>query len=176
MKAITKYKDEASGKEFDTAKKAQQSEDKHIAIAKLFAWVPDMGKVTRTTKDGSCDFENGYWCVQWSKEERDRLIEDIYKAIKKWEKWIVDGWDAEKHGRFSTEHIYNYYIGRCLSDGSSPIYKYYGILTEICPKCFRGYGQPYFAYNCHCDGTSGKNHERKSIPTRLTKHATPSEE
>ena len=33
-----------------------------------------------------------------------------------------------------------------------------GLMNCICPKCFRVYGQPYFAINCEC--------ENSKIPTR----------
>lgn len=172
MRPTTKYIDEVSGREFKTSQEARRSETKYRAIAELFSWVPDMCKLTRAKSDSSCDFENGYWCVQWSKEERDRLVDCIYRAIKRWERWLVKGWDVSVNGPFERKHIYTYYVGRSLGDGSSALYKYYSLLTEICPKCYRGYGQPYFAYNCHCDGTAGKDHERKPIPVRLMKHAT----
>ncbi len=141
MKTIEKYVDELSGREFKTQKEAIKSELKNGGIKKLFSfWKYPL-------KDKGCEFENGGWCYQRKDHEYLKFVDSLIKAIKDYEPWIAKQY--KEHGGLKREHIGSgYMIGRYLGDGSSELYKQYGTISNICPKCFREWGQPYYANNC----------------------------
>ena len=141
MKEIKMYKDEISGLVFSTKKEAVASEKRKGGILKLFSF----WKYPK--KDGTCSFENGDWCYQRTKEEYSKLIKTLIKAVKLYEPWICKQY--KKDGGLQEKHIGSgYMIGRYLCDGNSELYKYYGLISNICRTCFREWGQPYYANNC----------------------------
>lgn len=81
-------------------------------------------------EEGSC-FANGYWCVKrdadWLARYKDR-VQEIVGDI---------GYPAWSYEWF-----------RSLSDGASPFYGVACRAMNVCPKCFREWGQPWFANHC----------------------------
>ena len=91
-------------------------------------------------KDSGCDFANGGWTEQRSKKWFDSYLKDICKVIGPLK------WDDKK-----PVQPMSYVWYRILDDGNSP---YYGLacrLLQVCQKCWREHGQPYYANNCTCD-------------------------
>jgi hypothetical protein len=143
MKVINKFVDEISGREFAKREDAIKSEKKNAGIKKLFSFwkYPPKGK--------GCRFENGEWCYQRTYVDYLRLVDSIVKAVKDYEPWIAKQY--ESHGGIQRKHIGGgFMIGRYLDDGRSELYSWYRIISNICPKCFREWGQPYYANHCSC--------------------------
>lgn len=144
MKTINKYVDEISGKEFSTQEEAIKSEKKNGGIEKLFSfWKP-------IPKQKNCEFANGGWCYQRSDHEFLKFTDCLIKAIKDYEPWIAKQYEPDgglKRGHMGS----SYMIGRYLCDGNSELNSKYHILSEVCPVCFRQWGQPYYAINCTHD-------------------------
>lgn len=144
MKTINKYVDEISGREFKTREEAAKSEKKNGGIKKLFSFWKDH------PEDKHCEFANGKWCYQRTDVDYLRLKDALVKAVIDYEPWIAEQY--EEHGGLKREHIgAGYMIGRYLCDGGSELYKQYGIISNICPKCFREWGQQYYASHCECN-------------------------
>ncbi len=149
MKNINKYVDERSGREFKTQKEAIKSELKNGDIKKLFSFWK------YPPKDEGCRFANGEWCYQRTNHKYLKFVDSLIKAINDYEPWIAEQY--KKHGGLKREHMGSgYMIGRYLCDGGSELYKQYGTMSNICPKCFREWGQPYYAINCTCSKTPRK--------------------
>jgi hypothetical protein len=163
MKKIAQFVDEASGLIFKTAKAALKSENKHRSIKKIFSWIGNREKRTRRKGEDDCKFANGGWSIQWSEADYERLINCIWQAVHDHERWIYNQY---KGGLTLGQIRGQSALGHYLSDNDSSIYHWYTLQMEICPKCFRQYGQPYYAINCHCDGTSGGSGRAHTIPTR----------
>lgn len=140
MKVVERYVDETSGREFKTKKEALDSENKSNGIKKLFSfWDYE--------KDEHCEFANGGWSRQRTKEEYERLQDALVEGVKKYEPWINEHY--AKHGGINREYMgVGYIIGRFLSDGRSDLYRFYCLLPNICSKCYREWGQPYYANHC----------------------------
>lgn len=146
MRTITKYVNEVTGEEFDSLGKAQKAEKKSKAINKMFDFV----QVVKEKVD-CCNFGNGEYCVQRSQVYYDRLRETIDKAVKVYEPEIHR--DLKKH----KEYVFPFNsLGRYLGDYNSEIHTWYCIFQNICPKCYREWGQGYFALNCPCNGKKAK--------------------
>ena len=146
MKAIEKYEDEISGKVFDTAEKAIVSEKENGGINKLFSFWK------RRPEDKHCKFVNGDGCYQRTEGDVLQFKEALLKALKDYEPWITKQYDSD--GGLRIEHLGGgFIIGRYLCDGNSELYHYYCLLSCICPKCFREWGQQYYANNCKCNET-----------------------
>lgn len=141
MKTISKYVDEISGKEFPTETDALKSEKKNGGIKRIFSfWKPH-------PKEEGCDFTNGGWCYQRKESEFQNLVSAIILAVERYEPYIKKSY--EKHGGLKREYVKGGTIlGRYLSDGESEIYSWFLIMSEICPECFRQWGQPHYAINC----------------------------
>lgn len=125
-----------------TIEQAIESEKKNGGIKKLFSfWV-------RPKKDKTCNFTNGKWCYQRKDHEYLKLVDALIKGVNEYEPWIASQY--EKHGGLKREYIGGgYMIGRYLDDGHSELNEWYHIISNICPKCFREWGQPYYANNCN---------------------------
>ncbi len=86
-------------------------------------------------------FANGHWCVQrdrgWLQRYKDRLLE------------IIPPSQYEPFG-------YGWF--RSLDDGGSPFYKVACRVLNVCPTCFREWGQGYYANHCSHDA------ERNTVP------------
>ena len=141
MKKIEMYKDEVSGLVFSTKEQATDSEKRKGGILELFSFW------NYHKDDGPCKFKNGGWCYQRTKEEYNKLIDTLIKAVKIYEPWVYKQY--KKSGGLQKKHLGSgYMIGRYLDDGHSELYKYYGLLSNICSVCFREWGQPYYANHC----------------------------
>lgn len=166
MKSVTQYKDEVTGALFNTAKAAIASEKKHMSLRKMFSWAKSGEKATtKKNEHDTCSFANGGWCVQRDKAFVDRLTNTIIEAVFLFEPWVWK--EYEKHGGLKPEFVHGTaLLGRYLE--SSPISKYLSLHLCVCKKCFREYGQPYYAIQCKCNGTSGETGQYK-IETRVLK-------
>lgn len=142
MKVISKYIDEISDREFAKKIDAIKSEKKNGAIKKIFSFWKE------PKDDGTCNFANGEYCYQRTREQFEKLRDTLIDAINLYEPWIAKQY--EKHGGLKREHMGSgYLIGRYLDDSGSELYRQYGVLSNICPKCYREWGQQYFANNCN---------------------------
>jgi hypothetical protein len=141
MKTIKKFINEISGEEFSEKENAIKAEKKSKNIKNLFSF-------WHSSKDDNyCSFANGKWCYQRTKSEYNQLIETLVKALKKYEPWITKQYKEE--GGLQSKHIgRGYMIGRYLCDGNSELYHWYCLISNICPKCFREWGQLYFSNTC----------------------------
>ena len=84
-----------------------------------------------TEKDEHCNFANGGYSIQRSEKWLNQYKKVLKKIIK-----------ITKYKPFS----YGWF--RTLDDGDSMFYSAALRVTNICPKCYREYGQPYYAINC----------------------------
>ena len=84
-------------------------------------------------EDDSCRFVNGGWNVQrdqdWLERYTDRIVECIGDLGHK---------------------IKSYAWFRTLDDGGHVFYGRACRILNICPKCYREWGQQYYANNCNC--------------------------
>lgn len=141
MKTIQKYVDELSGREFANRKDAIKSEKKNGGIKKLFSFWK------KPPKDKSCEFANGGWCYKRTDVEYLLLQDALIKAVNDYEPYIAKQY--EKVGGLQRKHLGSgYMIGRYLNDGDSELYGWYCALSNVCQKCFREWGQPYYANHC----------------------------
>lgn len=139
MKKIKKYINEFTGAEFDNEKDALKSEARSKSIAKIFSFWK------KEPKRNDCNFENGEFCYQRTAEEFSALEDALIKAIKKHERYTAKNCASSlKKGS-----IRGSFVGRYLCDGNSELSEWYNLLYEICPKCFRQHGQPYYAIHCN---------------------------
>ena len=140
MKPQTIYVDEISGAQFDHAHAALKSEKRSAFIRDTFAFV-------HVEKSEHCEFENGEYSVQHTAEYYEQFRTALIAAVNKCEPWI-----AKEFGRFRGKKAEwmcpGGGIGHYLSHGPSPIYHWYCIWWNICPTCFREWGQGY--YKTHC--------------------------
>lgn len=153
MKTIQKFIDEVTRDEYDTEAAALRAEKKSRAIEKLFSFVD----LSAGKKDKGCDFGNGGYCVQRTKEYYDRFRATIVAAVKKHERWIDKSYKEHKDcpNGLTIEIAHPFGIlGRYLCDGGSHINHYFCKYQNICPKCYREWGQGYYAIHCPHDGTS----------------------
>jgi len=159
MKRIDTFVNELTGEEFTNKDKCIKAEKKSKAIKKMFSFWKFAPKYD------TCDFANGNYCYQRTKEEFDKLIDTIIQAVKKFEPWIYSGY--KKHGGLKREFVIGHtFLGRYLEDGDSKLYEYWSLQGNICPKCYREYGQMYYALHCHCNGNSESYGQSKEIPTK----------
>lgn len=143
MKTINKYQDEISKRIFDTPEEAIASEEKNRGIEHLFSfWI-------EAPRDDNCKFANGGYCYQRTAEDINNFKIALLLAIKTYEPWIASQYETD--GGIQEDHLGSgYIIGRYLNDGNSELYSHYGILSCICSKCYRQWGQPYHANHCRC--------------------------
>jgi hypothetical protein len=107
---------------------------KHINID---ADLKDFEKRWPEVKDTGCKFANGGWSVKRSAEWLENYKNDVVKLIRKYHRMSATEYKHWSYGFF-----------RCLDDGGS---RFYGISCRtlcICPKCFKEWGQPYYANEC----------------------------
>lgn len=134
MKTINKFVDEISGREFETVEEAIKSEKKNGGIQKLFSFWKEHKVEWRET-------------FQRTDVEYLRLKDALVKAITEYEPWIAKHY--EKNGGLRREHIGGgYIIGRFLDDGDSELYKWYCIMSNVCPTCFLEHEQQYNTNHC----------------------------
>lgn len=135
MKVVEKFLDEISNRVFDTREEAIKSEIKHGGIKNLFSF----------WEEHSIGFPGSF---QRTEIEFLLLKHAFVKAIIDYEPWIASHY--EKDGGFRVEHVWaGAIVGRFLDDNHSPLYHWYGIISKICPVCFKEKDQQYYA--THCD-------------------------
>ncbi len=91
-------------------------------------------------KDDNCRFANGGWSVQRSEKWLKKYKADILKIVG----------DME-----TTPFGYGWF--RYLDNGGDMFYGIACRILNVCPTCFREWGQGYYANNCnHTDKLKGK--------------------
>jgi hypothetical protein len=144
MKTITKFVNEFTGEEFTNETKCLHAIEKSKGIKELFSFWK------KYPKESNCNFENGEYCYQRTKEEFDKLIDTFIIAVKKFEPWIYSQYSG--YGGLKPKYVIgSTFLGRYLGDNDSELYEWWCLQSNICPKCYREYGQPYFAINCGCN-------------------------
>ena len=144
VKILERYEDEISGQIFDNIEDAKTSEFKSFDIQTSFDFY-------KPIEDECLDFANGGFCIQRSEEFYLKLLRTLLNMVNKHEIYISEQY-LKKHGFMSIENIKGMSIlGRFLDDNGSQLYKWWCIQSYICPKCFREYGQTYYALHCSCD-------------------------
>jgi len=144
VKETTKYVDEVSGKEFNDMQEAIKSENKNKAIEIAFKFY---GK-----HDNDTEFTNGGYCYKRDEAFYNKLIDTLMDTVKEHEPWIAKQYD--EHGGLKPEYVKGQtMLGRYLSDNNSSLYSWWCIQSDICTKCYRQYGQTYYAINCKCDNS-----------------------
>ena len=121
---VTMYKCEHCGRLFedkDAYDTHELAEDKKTKFLKKYP------------KNDGLDFINGKYCVQ-----RSKVWLDDFKA--KLEILVGD--------ITYTPFSYGWY--RCLNDSDSVWYPIAMRIINTCPKCYKEWGQGYFANNCEC--------------------------
>lgn len=143
---IERFEDTVSGKTFATEEEAKISEDKSLDIQNTF-------KFYEPIEDDEFAFGNGGCCIQRTEEFYNHLLDALVEMIKKYEPWIAREF-IKKGSPLSREVVKGYsFIGRYLDDCDSDMYHWWGIQGNICPVCFREYGQMYYALHCKHDDT-----------------------
>jgi len=138
MIEISKFKDEISGRCFDSKLEAIESEKKYKDIREAFAFYDE-------AETDSCAFANGEYSVQRNEEFYDKLIDGIINMVNKYEPWILKSY---KNG-ITKEYVKGYSVlGRFLDDSNSPLYKWWSIQANICTICFKEWGQLYYTNHC----------------------------
>ena len=151
MREKQKFVNEFTQEEFDSKLACLKAERKSRGIFRLFSFW------RKTNDDKNCNFSNGEYCYQRTKGEYNQFIDAFFLAMKKYEKWICSQY--EEKGGLKREYISGQsFVGRYLNDGDSELYEHWCILGNICPVCFREYGQMYYVWHCE--------HNDK-IPTRI---------
>jgi hypothetical protein len=149
VKAVHKYENEFTGKLYDTPADAIAAEHKSKDIADAFSFYGQIGN--------GCDFMNGGWCIQRTEGFYDRMIDTLIDMIEKHEPWIAEHYVANGTP-LSRVLVRGYsFVGRLVDDNDSQLYKWWCVQSNMCPICFREYGQTYYALQCTHDDT---------IPTR----------
>lgn len=146
VKSISKHIDEVSGRLYDTPKEALESETKSKCIRDAFCFYVAPEEV-------GCDFMNGNYCIQRNEEFYNKMLDTLICMIEKHEPWISERFRMNG-AQLSRESVGGYsFVGRLLDDNNSQLYKWWNIQCCICQKCFREYGQPYYALHCQHDDT-----------------------
>ena len=144
VEVIERYKDEISGKTFDNILDARMSEIKSFDIQKAFSFY-------KPIEDEHLEFANGNFCVQRTEDFYVKLLRTLLDMTNKHEVWISEQY-LQNYGSMSIENIKGMSIlGRFLDDSDSQLYKWWCVQANICPKCFREYGQAYYSLHCSCD-------------------------
>jgi len=121
--------------------KRREAEQRRQEIDSLFSFYD-------TPEDEGCSFANGEWNVQRSKEFYNKFLDTLIEALNKYETWIKEG--TGYSDGFTRENILGgSLVGRFLSDGNSPLYKWWALQAQICPKCYIEWGQMYYKLRCN---------------------------
>ena len=140
MKTIKQYECEISGRKFDKKTDAIKYEKMMLDIQNTFSFY-------KKIKDDNLSFANGKYAIQRDEDFYNKLLDGLIKMIKKYEKslWVK----CKDWGGLTRDNVKGHSsLGRWLGDSDSPLYHWWGIQGNICPKCYREYGQMYYALNC----------------------------
>ena len=139
MKKVERFVNEISKEEYSTKKEAIISENKSRDIQEAFSFYYE-NKIQ--VKDGNDEIG-----VQRDEEFYYKLIDTLIEMVKKYESWILES-NYAKTG-FLREKVQGYsFLGRFLDDSQSSMYHWWQIQGNICSKCYKEYGQMYFALQC----------------------------
>jgi len=142
MKSVVQFKDEITGCLYATKEEAVKAESKSRDIKDAFSFYID---AKEHPKDGNDDVG-----VQRTEEFYARLVSTLIRMVEKYEPWILPSYD--KVGGLTPKYVGGHsFLGRFLDDSNSPLYYWWGKQGNICPNCFREYGQMYYALNCKCE-------------------------
>lgn len=139
MKKKEKYVCEVCEGEFDSMVEAEKCQEMCEDLKK---------NPFLNIEDSGCEFANGHGYLQLEKKQYDEMTLWLTEKIKKYNKWAYDDWKKNNPKYDFRECLWGGFIGRYLGDGDSKLYKYWSKLYCICPKCYKQYGQPYYAINC----------------------------
>ncbi len=104
------------------------------------------------------DFENGKYAIQRDNKFYFKLIDTLIEAVKKYDKWILEG--KPYNGKLLRKHVMGYsFLGRYLDDNNSPLYRWWHVQANICSICYREWGQMYFKLHCNHKPTKLKAEE-----------------
>jgi hypothetical protein len=95
----------------------------------------DLAEQFPEVKDKNCDFANGEFSIQRDKDYLDRYKKEVIRIVKVFN-------NGGKYEPIS----YGWF--RCLDDGSSMFYTVACRILNICPICYKEWGQQYHANNC----------------------------
>ena len=136
VEAIKQYKDGISGRIYDSELDALESEYKNKDIKDTFESF--YGKLHSNDNN----FVNGAYCIQRDEPFYNRVLDSIISMVHEHEHWITNTPLIRDNIKGQS------YVGRCLSESNSQLYKWFNVQTCICPVCYREYGQLYYALNC----------------------------
>ena len=147
---VSKFRDDLSGKLFDNIEDAIVSEYKHRYIQNAFSFYDEVVDDTR-------NFQNGEFCVQRDEDFYNRLLDAFLDCIKKWYPEIISKYTKvvgtlDKESLFDRKSFANMWMSEELTD-SNALFKWWCIQSNICPVCFREYGQMCYVQNCKHDGS-----------------------
>lgn len=86
-------------------------------------------------KDKTCNFANGGYSIQRDKTYLDDYKKEVIRIVKVFNNG--GGYSPLSYGWF-----------RCLDDGGSMFYVIACRILNICPKCYKEWGQQYHTNNC----------------------------
>lgn len=146
MKTKTVYVDEVTGNSFDSQPEAEKSENRAKDLAAMFKF---MELPPKEARDKGCTFSNGGYCLQHDKAFYEKIRTTIIAALRKYEPGLVK--EFAKHGGIENCIFPWGLLGRYLDDMNSPVRPYLNRMGNICPECYREWGQGY--YRLHCTHT-----------------------
>ncbi len=85
--------------------------------------------------DSTCDFANGYYCIQRDKKYYDDYKKLVIRKISEFHE--ADSYIPMTYGWF-----------RCLDDGQSMFYGIACRILDICKHCYKEWGQQYYSNKC----------------------------
>lgn len=129
---ITVNECEFCGDLFEDDKEYKNHYKEHLSIEKINEKYPKVEEI-------NCEFSNGKFSVQRSKEFIDGYADMLKKAV-------VETCTGRTKKELEESSPYSYYFGRVLDDWNSVFSSYR--LHCFCQKCFKEWGQPYYANKC----------------------------
>ena len=142
MKQITAFKCEDCHGVFETLDSFEKHMDACCIQILKEADIKAFNEMFPEVKCENCDFANG----GWSKVRGDLWLLDYKNEVQK----LVKKYDKNNYEPFT----YGWF--RCLDDNNSTFYRLAMRVCCICSKCYREWGQPYYADNCKCNDRKDK--------------------
>lgn len=148
MKTIERYVDEVSGREFKTPGEAEKSEVASLDIQETLEFVT----ISEVPNERRGDFANGEFNVQRTKEYYLMFKRALGELMLKHEEEITSSENLGRHGGPESWLVPGGIVGRFLDDRDSLLKTWYYTWSNICPTCYREWGQRYFTDRCqHVD-------------------------
>lgn len=87
--------------------------------------------------------------VQHNEDYYNRIVDGLINLLKKWEPALYDILVSN-----GGKPYIRGFIGRYFGDGKNTkdFYRWWVVLIQFCPKCYKMYNQPYHASHCNCQG------------------------